>query len=98
MIVQVWELPQAIPRLAVVQWSAFLTQNSLKFIFRSFNFELRTVSLVKCASFWIFVFLCACGFIMREIVPFHYLRFPGVMLMEPVIVSIKTYIGSQVNC
>lgn len=35
---------------------------------------------------------------MREIVFFHYLQFPGVVLMEPVIVSIKTEIGSQVNC
>lgn len=35
---------------------------------------------------------------MREIAPFHYLEFPGVVLMEPVIVSIKTEIGPQVSC
>lgn len=45
-----------------------------------------------------FCFSVRMGFIMREIVPFHYLRFPSVMLKEPVIVSIKIYIGSQVNC
>jgi len=44
------------------------------------------------------VFFCLCGFVMREIAPFHYLEFPGVVLMEPVIVSIKTEIGPQVSC
>lgn len=62
------------------------------------------VSWIECASFggdfWFFCcfFFCLCGFVMREIAPFHYLEFPGVVLMEPVIVSIKTEIGPQVSC